>query len=114
MAALPRRATPPRPTAGFDLLARFRANGDAAFAFAVFGMVAVMMVPIPPFLLDMMLAASITVSLLVFLVALYTGGVVFYIDKRRTWTHPVWHLFVLGGSVCHYFAVLFYANPSHG
>ena len=44
----------------------------------------------------------------------YTGGVVFYIDKRRTWTHPVWHLFVLGGSVCHYFAVLFYANPSHG
>ena len=72
MAALPRRATPPRPTAGFDLLARFRANGDAAFAFAVFGMVAVMMVPIPPFLLDMMLAASITVSLLVFLVALYT------------------------------------------
>ncbi|MBP6773782.1 MAG: hemolysin III family protein [Gemmatimonadaceae bacterium] len=44
----------------------------------------------------------------------YTGGVVFYIDKRRTWTHPVWHLFVLGGSVCHYFAVLFYANPSRG
>lgn len=42
----------------------------------------------------------------------YTGGVVFYIDKRRSWTHPVWHLFVLGGSVCHYFAVLFYAMPA--
>lgn len=41
----------------------------------------------------------------------YTGGVVFYIDKRRAWTHPVWHLFVMGGSVCHYFAVLFYAAP---
>lgn len=41
----------------------------------------------------------------------YTGGVVFYVDKRRAWTHPVWHLFVLGGSVCHYFAVLFYAWP---
>lgn len=41
----------------------------------------------------------------------YTGGVVFYIDKRRAWTHPVWHLFVLGGSACHYFAVLFYAYP---
>lgn len=41
----------------------------------------------------------------------YTGGVVFYIDKRRAWTHPVWHLFVLGGSVCHYFAVLGYAWP---
>ena len=42
----------------------------------------------------------------------YTGGVVFYMDKRRAWTHPVWHLFVLGGSVCHYFAVLFYAWPT--
>ncbi len=42
---------------------------------------------------------------------LYTGGVVFYIDRKRTWTHPVWHLFVLGGSICHYFAVLFYAFP---
>ncbi len=41
----------------------------------------------------------------------YTGGVVFYIDKRRAWTHPVWHLCVLGGSVCHYFAVLWYSSP---
>jgi hemolysin III len=43
---------------------------------------------------------------------LYTGGVVFYVDKKRTWTHPVWHLFVLGGSVCHYFAVLWYSTPA--
>lgn len=42
---------------------------------------------------------------------LYTGGVVFYVDKRRSWTHPVWHLCVLGGSVCHYFAVLWYSSP---
>ncbi len=42
----------------------------------------------------------------------YTGGVVFYVDKRRSWTHPVWHLFVLGGSICHYFAVLFYSAPA--
>ena len=42
----------------------------------------------------------------------YTGGVVFYIDKRRAWTHPVWHLCVLGGSACHYFAVLWYAWPT--
>jgi hemolysin III len=42
----------------------------------------------------------------------YTGGVVFYMDKRRSWTHPVWHLCVLGGSVCHYFAVLWYAWPA--
>lgn len=43
---------------------------------------------------------------------LYTGGVVFYVDQRRAWSHPVWHLFVMGGSVCHYFAVLYYAFPT--
>jgi hemolysin III len=42
----------------------------------------------------------------------YTGGVIFYVDRRRAWTHPVWHLFVMGGSVCHYFAVLWYAAPA--
>lgn len=42
----------------------------------------------------------------------YTGGVIFYVDKRRSWTHPVWHLFVMAGSLCHYFAVLFYSAPS--
>ena len=42
----------------------------------------------------------------------YTGGVIFYVDRRRTWTHPVWHLFVMGGSLCHYFAVLWYAAPA--
>ncbi len=42
----------------------------------------------------------------------YTGGVIFYVDKRRAWTHPVWHLFVMGGSICHYFAVLWYAAPA--
>ena len=42
----------------------------------------------------------------------YTGGVMFYVDRRRAWTHPVWHLFVMGGSICHYFAVLWYAAPA--
>ena len=49
-----------------------RDNADIALAAGVFGMLAVMMVPIPPVLLDVMLATSITVSLLVFLVAIYT------------------------------------------
>lgn len=39
----------------------------------------------------------------------YTSGVVFYVnDKRFPYFHCIWHLFVLAGSVCHYFAVLFY------
>lgn len=42
----------------------------------------------------------------------YSGGVIFYVDRRRAWTHPVWHLFVMGGSICHYFAVLWYAAPA--
>ena len=37
----------------------------------------------------------------------YTTGVIFYaLDSRYPWCHGVWHLFVLGGSVSHYFAIL--------
>ena len=39
----------------------------------------------------------------------YTLGVVFYAWKRLRYSHLVWHLFVLGGTVCHFFAVLGYA-----
>jgi hemolysin III len=36
----------------------------------------------------------------------YTAGVVFYAtDWRLRYGHFVWHLFVLSGTVCHYFAV---------
>lgn len=35
----------------------------------------------------------------------YTGGVFFFVSKRRRYTHFVWHLFVLLGTACHYFAV---------
>lgn len=39
----------------------------------------------------------------------YTSGVVFYLqDDRFPYFHAVWHLFVLAGSLCHYFSVLFY------
>ncbi|WP_374512910.1 hemolysin III family protein [Niveibacterium sp.] len=41
----------------------------------------------------------------------YSGGVVFYaLDARLRFGHFVWHLFVLAGSACHFFAVLWYAN----
>lgn len=39
----------------------------------------------------------------------YTGGVAFYVWKRLPYGHMVWHLFVLGGSLCHFFAVLGYS-----
>jgi hemolysin III len=37
------------------------------------------------------------------------GAVVFLMDNRVRYAHFVWHLFVLGGSTCHFFAVLWYA-----
>ena len=41
----------------------------------------------------------------------YTIGVAFYfVDERVRYTHFIWHLFVLSGTVCHFFAVLFYAQ----
>lgn len=41
----------------------------------------------------------------------YTGGVAFYVMKQLPYHHAVWHLFVLAGSVLHYFAVLLYVLP---
>jgi hemolysin III len=37
------------------------------------------------------------------------GAFVFLLDNRLRYAHFVWHLFVLGGSVCHFFAALWYA-----
>ena len=39
----------------------------------------------------------------------YTAGVVFYALDRFPYCHFVWHLFVLAGTVCHFFAVMWYA-----
>lgn len=38
---------------------------------------------------------------------IYTGGTVFYIWKKLPFNHAIWHLFVLGGSACHFFAVYY-------
>jgi hemolysin III len=44
----------------------------------------------------------------------YTAGLVFFAWERLRYGHFVWHLFVLAGSACHYFAVLHFALPSSG
>lgn len=38
----------------------------------------------------------------------YTVGTIFYVLKRVPYMHSVWHGFVLGGSVCHFLAVLLF------
>ena len=39
----------------------------------------------------------------------YTAGIAFYAAERVRYGHFVWHMFVLTGTVCHYFAVLWYS-----
>ncbi len=39
---------------------------------------------------------------------LYTVGCVFYLWRRLPYHHPIWHLFVLAGSICHFFCLLWY------
>lgn len=41
----------------------------------------------------------------------YTVGVIFYLWDRLPFNHAIWHLFVLSGSICHFFAILFYVLP---
>ncbi len=40
--------------------------------------------------------------------ALYTLGTIFYIWRVMPYHHAVWHLFVLAGTLCHFFCILFY------
>jgi hemolysin III len=45
----------------------------------------------------------------------YTAGaVVFLFDSKLRYAHFVWHLFVLGGSTCHFFAALWHAQALTG
>ena len=39
------------------------------------------------------------------------GCVTFYVWKKLPFNHAIWHSFVLAGSICHFFAVMFYVVP---
>lgn len=41
----------------------------------------------------------------------YSLGVIFYVWKTLVYHHAIWHLFVLAGSACHFFAVFLYVIP---
>jgi len=60
------------------------------------------------------LLESVAVGGLILLLAgglAYTLGSLFYGWRRLPYHHAVWHVFVLAGSVLHFFAVLFYVIP---
>ena len=42
----------------------------------------------------------------------YTLGVIFYVRKSMPYSHAIWHVFVLAGSLCHYIAIFFYVLPT--
>ena len=37
----------------------------------------------------------------------YTAGAAVYALRKIRWTHPVWHLFVMGGTTLHFFSILY-------
>jgi hemolysin III len=39
----------------------------------------------------------------------YTAGLAFFAAPRIRYNHLIWHLFVIAGTTCHFFAVLWYA-----
>lgn len=41
----------------------------------------------------------------------YTLGTVFYAIEKIPYNHAIWHLFVLGGSICHFLAIYLYVIP---
>ena len=51
---------------------------------------------VPPFSIALLLAGGL----------FYTFGVIFYMWRKLPYHHAVWHLFVIAGSLFHYFAVL--------
>jgi len=53
---------------------------------------------------------KLTAASFVLLVAggfFYTLGALIYMRKSLPWGHAIWHLFVLAGSFCHFFSILF-------
>lgn len=42
---------------------------------------------------------------------IYSLGVLFYVNKQIPYNHAIWHLFVLGGTACHFLAIYLYVTP---
>ncbi|HET8802298.1 MAG TPA: hemolysin III family protein [Marinobacter sp.] len=60
------------------------------------------------------LAASVSDTALNLTIAggiVYTVGVAFYLADRIPYMHAVWHLFVIGGSACHFGAIYYGVLP---
>ncbi|MBK8972629.1 MAG: hemolysin III family protein [Hahellaceae bacterium] len=88
--------------AGIYLKLRFRGKYHRfhVMNYVALGWIAMIAMPqlkahLPEGALDLIIWGGIT----------YTVGVIFYVLEQIPFCHAVWHLFVLGGSTCHYIAV---------
>lgn len=54
------------------------------------------------------------IRLLVMGGVVYTAGTIFYMWRKLPYHHAIWHVFVLMGSIFHFFAILFYVIPLAG
>ncbi|MGV3002833.1 PAQR family membrane homeostasis protein TrhA [Vibrio sp.] len=60
------------------------------------------------------LATHLDIRAVIWLVAggvIYSLGVFFYTNKRIPYNHAIWHLFVLGGCICHFISIYGYVDP---
>ncbi len=84
--------------------ARYRLTSTIAYLFAGWLIVVALkplIASVPPGGLWLLLAGGLC----------YTVGVVFFLWQRLRYHHAVWHTFVLGGSTCHFLAVLLFLLP---
>lgn len=57
------------------------------------------------------IASSLPIKGIILLIVgglIYTIGCIFYARDKMPYNHAIWHMFVLGGSVCHFFSILLY------
>jgi hemolysin III len=85
---------------GFKLLfgTRFRIGSTLlylAMGWLIVVVAGPMVAALPPVASALLLAGGIS----------YTVGTYFFCNERIPYCHAIWHLFVLGGSVCHFLAV---------
>jgi hemolysin III len=42
----------------------------------------------------------------------YSLGILFYLRRQNRFNHVIWHLFVLGGAISHFFSIFLYVLPA--
>jgi hemolysin III len=78
-------------------------------AWAYVGMGLVMLIAIKP-LIDVLSTPGLIWLSIGGLV--YITGVFFYLSKKIPFSHGIWHLFVMGGSIAHFIAIYNYVLPN--